>query len=532
MAISITTDLVDITTANSTSDASGTWYRLNGTNSANPAVDGDAAIHGGNCIANKMGTTTGTTDVGGHFNHASTFDLTNKHLYHWRQIVTAGNMLTKANRGVQLGLTNTSTTGASAWSTTNYKTWFIDGSDSMPYAEGWQCYVLDPSSTADASAGTLTLSSVKNIGFLCRQNSPVTTTVSNQFVDIVRAGTGLTVTTSSSSDGVNFSYINSNTGSNRWGILTLAAGIFYGAGKMTFGSTEQTNLCKFVDSNRVFVWRDMPVSSSLYEWVIRGNVNYATTMKITRFVVQGEGGKTWSVRCETGGAFEAYSCTLADLAVSTLSATSVLSECTLQQCTTINTQGATITGCTFSVPNGTQLDIDSPTEMDSITNCTFSFAGSAGGHAIDIGATGTYTLDGLTFTGYASTNGSTGNEAIYVSATSGSVVLNIVGGGNTPSIRTAGATVTVNSNVSITLTGLKNQTEVRVFNAGTTTEISGTGAENVTSGSHTFSVPSGTSIDISLLALGYQNRRILSYSTTSDTSIPIEQILDRQFNNP
>ena len=90
----------------------------------------------------------------------------------------------------------------------------------------------------------------------------------------------------------------------------------------------------------------------------------------------------------------------------------------------------------------------------------------------------------------------------------------------------------VNSNVSITLTGLKNPSEVRVFNAGTTTERSGTGSENVTTGSHTFSVPSGTAIDISILSLGYQNTRLLNYSTTADATVPISQVVDRQYENP
>ena len=100
------------------------------------------------------------------------------------------------------------------------------------------------------------------------------------------------------------------------------------------------------------------------------------------------------------------------------------------------------------------------------------------------------------------------------------------------SIRTAGATVVVNNNVTITLTGLKNPSEVRVFNAGTQTERSGTGAESVTSGSHAFSIPASTAVDVSVLSLGYQNLRILNYSSASSASIPVSQVLDRQYLNP
>lgn len=85
--------------------------------------------------------------------------------------------------------------------------------------------------------------------------------------------------------------------------------------------------------------------------------------------------------------------------------------------------------------------------------------------------------------------------------------------------------------VTITLTGLKNPTEIRVFNAGTTTEIADTGGENVTSGSHSFQVPAGTSVDISILSLGYQNTRLLNYTASTTTSIPISQVIDRQYAN-
>jgi hypothetical protein len=47
--------------------------------------------------------------------------------------------------------------------------------------------------------------------------------------------------------------------------------------------------------------------------------------------------------------------------------------------------------------------------------------------------------------GYAASDGSTGNEAIYVNVASGTLTINVTAGYNTPSIRTAGATVTVSS---------------------------------------------------------------------------------------
>lgn len=84
----------------------------------------------------------------------------------------------------------------------------------------------------------------------------------------------------------------------------------------------------------------------------------------------------------------------------------------------------------------------------------------------------------------------------------------------------------------VTLTGLKNPSEVRVFDTGTTNEVAGTGAENVTSGSHSFNIGLGQQVDIAILSLGYQNIRLLNYSSTGNASVPIQQQLDRQYLNP
>lgn len=84
----------------------------------------------------------------------------------------------------------------------------------------------------------------------------------------------------------------------------------------------------------------------------------------------------------------------------------------------------------------------------------------------------------------------------------------------------------------LTMTGLKNPTEVRVYEAGTTTEIGG--SENITTGTTTLAIDAGTypRVDISILALGYQNLRLLDIDMTAgDVTIPVQQQLDRQYEN-
>jgi len=86
--------------------------------------------------------------------------------------------------------------------------------------------------------------------------------------------------------------------------------------------------------------------------------------------------------------------------------------------------------------------------------------------------------------------------------------------GSTPN---GGTIVFINPKV-LTLTGLAINTEVRVFEAGTTTEIAG--LEDVDSGSFVNSI-SASSIDIRIIAIGKQIVEIYGQDMTSDTTIII-----------
>jgi hypothetical protein len=88
------------------------------------------------------------------------------------------------------------------------------------------------------------------------------------------------------------------------------------------------------------------------------------------------------------------------------------------------------------------------------------------------------------------------------------------------------------STPTLTITGLKNPTEIRIFDASTTTLV--TGQENVTSGTFTwqFDPEEHPSVDISIISLGYQNLRLLAQALTlADLTIPVQQVIDRQYAN-
>lgn len=85
---------------------------------------------------------------------------------------------------------------------------------------------------------------------------------------------------------------------------------------------------------------------------------------------------------------------------------------------------------------------------------------------------------------------------------------------------------------TLTITGLKNPSEVRIFAHNTTTEVAG--QESITSGTFTwqFDPEETPSVDIAILSLGYQNIRLTNFGLSlADATIPVQQQIDRQYGN-
>ena len=79
------------------------------------------------------------------------------------------------------------------------------------------------------------------------------------------------------------------------------------------------------------------------------------------------------------------------------------------------------------------------------------------------------------------------------------------------------------------ITGLEADTEVRVYEAGTTIEVSG--QELVNDGEFRAEIEVA-SVDVVIHALGYLNRRIEGVDMTGgNVTLPVKQRLDRQYEN-
>lgn len=200
----------------------------------------------------------------------------------------------------------------------------------------------------------------------------------------------------------------------------------------------------------------------------------------------------------------------------------------------ISGTGRSFTNCQFSGSTDTTAAF---TWVSGLTITGSSFTGNTTpSGAILITASGTYTLSSNTFSG--------NTRDFVITAPSGTVTIVVdsatvtdktwvdtAAGATSSGVNASGSGANVVfslPSVTVTLTGLASGSEVRVYQSGTTTEIAGTES----SGTSFSFVPTGTSIDIAIISDVYQNRFISAYPVpTSNTSIPIEQITDRNYEN-
>lgn len=148
--------------------------------------------------------------------------------------------------------------------------------------------------------------------------------------------------------------------------------------------------------------------------------------------------------------------------------------------------------------------------------------------AISLTTTGTYAFASTTFSG---------NLVELRDDSSGATTVNITSGASPTLLEEVDdAVTTINNNISVTLTGLKDNTEVRVYTTGTTTELAG--IEDAIDGttdnrSFTFALASGTNVDIRIHKVTYEPVSLINFDIpTVDASIPISQRFDRNYSNP
>lgn len=214
------------------------------------SLEPDIKVQGTYSVACTQ-TNNGTNDVyvTGSWNFS-----TDVHLRLWmNSSIVAPYGDTEANGGVQIFL----------YDGTNTAYYTVGGSDT--YGGGWKQWVVYTGNTPDS--GSVNKSSITRIGIRINTTSKPRN-VTNGWYDAWTYGDGYTITGGTSGDPIDWSHIASVDSTNAYGIVTEKDGVYFLSGDIKIGSGSTTTY--FEPSSQICVYRDLPVSSSLYQILFQG----------------------------------------------------------------------------------------------------------------------------------------------------------------------------------------------------------------------------------------------------------------------
>jgi hypothetical protein len=530
------TDLTTLTDAES-----GTWTELsNFSAGGSPAPDNENFIQGIDCYSQSMGNNkTGavfsvvfdsTADQSGNFN-------TDDVVLIWQYFAVGANLNTYATGGMRVFIHSGLADGA---------IYYTGGSDRTPYPYGaWQNVAIDPTRAADQTDGAGNAGSYRYFGTGVSMINAIGKGTPHA-CDAIRYGRGEIFATGAT---CNFSgmstyndYNDATNGYNRFGLFQDTGGNTYlWKGLMSFGQTNET--VTFEDSNKLILIDDAARSYTEFNKIQILNTGSSVTLTNISFTALGTESPGTFIMTDNATGMTFIDCTFTDLYTFIFQSNAVINGSTFRRCSQVTQSGATFNGAIFDSSVATDSGFTAALLADdpeSISNCEFIFSD---GHGIEITTTGTSSFVGNTFTGaFSGATGSnlvseTGSVNAMIYNNSGGLVTLNVSGGDTPSIRNGvSATTQVNNTVAVTITGLTELTEVRVYTTGTNTELAG--VEDAIDGSvddrsFTFSLDAGTTVDIVFHNKTYDSipPRINGYVVPSaPTTFEIVQLLDPNYN--
>jgi len=355
----------------------------------------------------------------------------------------------------------------------NYVQWHLDGSDT--WDGRWKEFVLDLTNTTNvhSSSGTLSLADVDVITFYTdNSNSGNIRIIDNTWLDSIRYGEGLTLnsTTTESVSFLDIAFYDALT-ANYYGVIQETDGVLFSQGLLKLGLDAYTT--NFVSDGETVYFKDRIVSSSHYGILGINGGGSPTDIDIKSLVCKtvGLSGAELDFSDASLNSLSIIGSTFIDmgsisLGLGTVSTTgfsgcgiSTISNCAVSDTSWKTSDTVTISGtttldtCLFDNATGASSVITA--DLEDLTNCDFISDGS--NHAIELTALGNGTMNWNNYlTGYAGSDGSTGNEGIYVNVGTGTLTINVDAGYTIPYIRTAGAVVTVVAGQVTTTITVKN----------------------------------------------------------------------------
>lgn len=384
-------------------------------------------------------------------------------------------------------------TSASAFST--YR---VDGSDTLPYG-GWKNYIVDlrNAATGPNTGGSTGVTNPANrfYGFCSRQVAGFKTAAPIA-IDAIRYGrqilsaingtsTAVDNVTPLASTAANFpqmSYYNDynlsgtpqlsgtnignavDGGYHRFGSLQEIPGGYLARGILRIGTDASS--VYFNDANRNINFEDLFLTYTDFNRIEIRNAASTVILSSCNFsfiersslITSGYGKPYGNFEMHAAANVQLTGCNFIDFGTFIFQSSAVLTSTTFRRCGLVTANGASFTECLFvNSKSGAGSAAVTTSNLSVFSNCRFDGT-NVSNHAVLLTSLGTGTMSwNSTYTGYATSDGSTGSEVIYVNVASGSLTINYTG--VRPSVRTAGATVTLQSSVTNTITVLDTNTD-------------------------------------------------------------------------
>jgi hypothetical protein len=453
-AVAYTTDLTDITTAESTTG----WSALGG-GASGLATNADSSMQGTYGIGKQI---TGA-EKGQVYGSGGTTIAAGRHVFIWIFLTTPGLAAAIASRGL---------TAVIGSSTTAYCQYHVEGNDTYGAAgRVAKAYPIDPSvyssNTGSSPYRTVTGSPSGTFAqFGATANITGTIKGENLVVDAIRHGTGVFVTGGTGADPEgNFTDLAAQNDANaaspgyyRWGIFTKVGGAFELVGKLIIGQNNSgtATAAEFLDSNKTISVPQHPHVASTFNEILIDHASSIVTLTNVTIQNNSTTSPVYLTVTSNNPTVDLTNCNFLAFGGFIDRSNTTATGCAWRNnSVAVTHNGGSYVDCVFdSFTSTVTVSVTSGT-LDDFDNCTFVSDG--GNHAIDLGTISSTTSMGWNckLTGYAATDGSTGNEAIKVNvAASQTLTINVASGADTPSIYNTGSgTVSVVSGtVAATLT--------------------------------------------------------------------------------
>lgn len=432
------------------------------------------------------------------------------HHVYIRMLVSNGQVDTKANGGYRVVMYS----GLS-----NYATWYVGGNDTVE--SGWELFVVDPTSTPNATVGTFNPAGVTHIGV---QFKTITAGkkqgqifIYNVFWDIVRYGTGLTIT-SLATDEITLEeiyQIDFDT-TNKYGVLQRRAGAYILNGKLTFGSVSSGSI-DFVMNNEVLLCpNSVEVGENFNALDVLGNAGGTSNFKVSGSFIKANNRKI-TINLDKTNLDTVYingtSITNADLDFGDISQD--ISGNVFNNCWQIVPKLSAFKDNVISGYSGSEGGaLLFPSGVDNTARLTFN----NNNNAIEIDTAGTsYIFNGHTFNGNTVDVNNTSGGSVTIAATNGANPNTTLG------------TVVINNAVTLTLINVIAGSEIRFMEHGTQNEVAGIEVSGTTF-QYTYNYPTGFNVDIHILSLTYKKLWLDNIVLPSVSSeLPVFQIIDRSY---